>query len=151
MAKSPLADNLKIIEKIPFFQALSPNQVHQLLDAGRMLTYEKGHLLCREGDKSTDMFILLAGELAVKKNSTTLASVKPVEVVGEMGLISGQPRSATVEVSRNATLIILNKLKFDVTLKKDSDAAAKVYKNILATVCNRLREANARLIDMRGQ
>ncbi len=38
MAKVSLADNLKVIENSPLFQVLSPNQVHQLLDAGTILT-----------------------------------------------------------------------------------------------------------------
>ena len=148
MGKASIADNLKVIEKIPLFQGLSPNQVRQLLDAGQMTSFEKGHVLCREGDKSTDMYILLAGEAAVKRKDISLATVHPVEVIGEMGLISGQPRSAKVEVTRNATMIILNKLKFDVALKKDADSAAKVFRNMLRTVCNRLREANDRLLQL---
>ncbi len=67
---------------------------------------------------------------------------------GETGLASGQPRSATVEVIRNATLSTRNKLKFDVTFKKDAHAAVKVYKNILVAVCSGLREANNRVTEM---
>ena len=151
MAKASIADNLKVIEKIPLFQGLSPNQVRQLLDAGQMKTCERGHILCREGDKSTDMYILLAGEVSVRRKDVTLATVQPVEVIGEMGLVSGQPRSAKVEVTRNATLICLNKLTFDVALKKDADSAAKVFRNMLKTVCHRLRDANDRLLHLEGQ
>jgi len=67
MAKVSLADNLKVIENSPLFQVLSPNQVHQLLDAGTILTYERGRRPLWEGDKSTDMFIFLAGDLAARK------------------------------------------------------------------------------------
>ena len=151
MAKSSIADNLKVIEKIPLFQGLSPNQVRQVLDTGQITTFEKGHVLCREGDKSTEMYILLAGEVSVRRNDVTLATVQPVEVIGEMGLISGQPRSAKVEATRNATLIVLNKLTFDVALKKDADSAAKVFRNMLKTVCHRLRDANDRLLQLEGQ
>ena len=150
MSKPISSDNLKIIEKIPLFQGLSLNQVRQLLDAGQMTNYQKDSVLCKEGDKSTDMFILLAGELAIKKKNTELARVTPVEIVGEMGLVTSQPRSALVEVTKYATLILINKMKFDVILKKDADAAAKIYRNMLSSVCNKLREANARLAQKGG-
>ena len=110
-----------------------------------MENYDQNYVLCKEGDKSTDMFILLAGELAIKKGNVELARVQPVEIVGEMGLITGQPRSAMVETAKNTTLLLISKMKFDVALKKDADAAAKIYKNMLNSVCNKLRQANARL------
>ena len=124
---------------------MSLNQVRQLLETGLMENYDQNYVLCKEGDKSTDMFILLAGELAIKKGNVELARVQPVEIVGEMGLITGQPRSAMVETAKNTTLLLISKMKFDVALKKDADAAAKIYKNMLNSVCNKLRQANARL------
>ena len=136
---------LKIIEKIPLFQGLSPNQVRQLLNSGQMLNYQKGKILCKEGDKSTDMLILLAGELVVRRKNKELTSVTPVETVGEMGLITGLPRSAQIEVTKDATLILINKMKFDVLLKRDATVAAKIYRNMLITLCGRLQEANDRL------
>ena len=50
-----------------------------------------------------------------------------------------------VEAAKNTTLLLISKMKFDVALKKDADAAAKIYKNMLNSVCNKLRQANARL------
>ena len=145
MAKNSIADNMKVIEKIPLFQGLSVNQVRNLLDAGQMATRQKGSVLCKEGDKSTDMFILLSGELTITRRRTGLATVTPVDIVGEMGFITSQPRSAKVEVSKNSTVVTINKLKFDVVLKKDPDSAVKIYKSMLQSVCGKLREANARL------
>ena len=72
---------LKIIEKIPLFQGLSLNQVRQLLNSGQMVNYQKGKILCKEGDKSTDMLILLAGELITKRKNKELISVTLVDIV----------------------------------------------------------------------
>lgn len=135
---------LKIIEKIPLFQDLSLNQVHQLLNSGHKVNYQKGKILCKEGDKSTDMLILLAGELVIRRKNKELTSVTPVEIVGEMGLITGLPRSAQVEVTKDATLILINKMKFDVLLKRDATVATKIYRNMLIMLCGRLQEANDR-------
>ena len=104
-----------------------------------------GQILKTKGDKSTDMLILLAGELTIKRKNKELTSVTPVEIVGEMGLITGDPRSAQIEVSKDATLMLINKMKFDVILKRDALVAAKIYRNMLATLCSRLQKANDRL------
>ena len=139
--------NLKIAEKIPFLRRLSPNQISKVLHAGQMNTYEAGRLLCKEGNKSTEMFILLSGELAIRDGDTELARVTPVEIVGEMGLVTNQPRSATIAVVQAATCLSINKIQFDVLLKNDIDMAVKIYKNMLDSLSQKLRNNNVRLSD----
>ena len=135
----------KIVEKIPFFQGLSLSQIQQVLHAGKMESYPAEHILCRNGDKSNAMYILLSGELTVKDDGLELARVKPVEIVGEMGLVTGEPRCASIEVAKNATLMAIGKMHFDVFLKSDLDMAVKIYKNMLDSLSQKLRENNAQL------
>ena len=137
--------NPKIVEKIPLFQKLSFNQIQQVLHLGQMKTYKEGNLLCKDRDKSNAMFILLAGELAVKDGDIELARVKPVEIVGEMGLISGEPRCATIQVAKECTVIYIGKMQFDVLLRTDVDMASKIYKNVVDSLCQKLRENNTYL------
>jgi signal-transduction protein with cAMP-binding, CBS, and nucleotidyltransferase domain len=79
------SSSLKLAEKIPIFRGLSANQVQQVLHAGKMESFEKGKLLCKEGENSISMFILLSGELVAKSKGVVLAHLKPVEILGEMG------------------------------------------------------------------
>ena len=144
-AKGIPSANPKIVEKIPFFRRLSLHQVQQVLHAGQMMTYEEGQLLCKDGDKSTAMYILLAGELLIKDGDTELARIKPVDIVGEMGLITNEPRCATIEVANNATLLSIGKIQLEVLLKNDIDMALKVYKNMLHSLSQKLRKNNTRL------
>ena len=143
--KMPLADRLRIIEKVPFFHGLSPEQVQSLLRAGETKKYENGYLLCRAGSKSTEMFVLLAGELVIKADGVELARIEPVDIVGEMGMVTSQPRCADIEVDQGATVILIKKMTFDMALKADVALAARIYKNMLDALCQRLRHNNARL------
>jgi CRP-like cAMP-binding protein/CheY-like chemotaxis protein len=130
----------KMTQKIPFLQGLSAHQVRHLLQAGQVTRFKKGQLLCRAGDKSTAMFILVSGELSVKSGDVELSRIRPVDVVGEMGVITGMPRSATIEVAEDATLIAILKMVFDLLIKKDIDLAGKVYKNVFESLCRKLEE-----------
>lgn len=145
----PAADP-KIVEKIPFFRHLSAGQIQQLLHAGQMHTREAGEMLCRRNDKSTEIFLLLSGELAVKDGDTELARVTPVDIVGEMGVVTNQPRSASIEVWKSSTLLSISKIRFDAVLKKDVDMAAKIYRNMLESLSQKLRDANAQLTDQQA-
>ncbi len=140
--RSRKADNLKIIEKIPIFRGLSLGQVKRLLDAGETRRFRVGEVLCRQDDKSTDLFILMSGEVAVHVKQEEVARMEPVELIGEMGMVTTQPRSATVAATKISTAIAISKIHFDQILKSDQELAAKFYKNMIETLCQRLRRAN---------
>ena len=140
----PSADP-KIVEKIPFFRNLSSGQIKQLLHAGKMHTKDAGEMLCQRGDKSTELYLLLSGELAIKDGDTELARIAAVDIVGEMGVVTSQPRSASIEVSEASTLLSISKIRFDAILKGDIDMAAKIYRNMLDSLCEKLRQANVHI------
>ena len=134
--------HLKIVEKIPFVHGLSMSQVQKVLQAGRLEMFSDGHVLCRDGENSTAMFILLSGTLIVRNGDTELAEVHPVDIVGEMGVVTNQPRCATIEVNKAATLIVVPKMQFDVLLKNDIEMASHIYKNLLDSLSQKLRANN---------
>ncbi|MBT3605545.1 MAG: cyclic nucleotide-binding domain-containing protein [Candidatus Latescibacteria bacterium] len=151
LKKIDVTRHIKIVEKIPFVRNLSLHQMQQVLQAGSLETHPVGHLLCKDGEKSTAMYILLAGELAVRDGSTLLANVMPVDIVGEMGVITNQSRCATIEVVRDVTVIKVGKMQFDALLKQDVDMAARIYKNMLDSLSQKLRSNNERLSESKGQ
>ena len=65
-----------------------------------------------------------------------------VEVVGEMGVITGMLRSTTLEVESFAQLIVIAKTEFEVLLKGDDHMAAKRCRRLVYVLCCRLRESN---------
>ena len=140
----PAADP-KIVEKIPFFRHLSAGQIKQLLQAGQMHTKDAGDMLCQRDDKSTEIFLLLSGELVVKDGDAELARVKPVDIVGEMGVVTSQPRSATIEVWQSSALLSISKIRFDAILKNDVDMSSKIYRNMLESLSQKLRDTNTQL------
>jgi len=141
----------KIVQKIPFFRGLSPSHVRGILQVGQITTHTQGQILCKEGEKSRSLFILMAGELAVKTEDRELARIKSVEIVGEMGVITGQPRCATIQAAKDATLMVIRKIDLDRLLKNDLELASKVYKNILDSLCQKLRDNNINIINLQIQ
>lgn len=86
---------------IPLFASLSPAQRDTLAKAGRARTYPKGQVVCSEGDPGTDIFVLETGRVRVSRFASTgyevvLAEVEAPAIFGELALIDGSPRAATV-------------------------------------------------------
>mgnify|MGYP003309871845 CR=1 FL=1 len=94
------------------------------------------------------MYILLSSEVCIVTfEGMKVAAILPVTTVGEMGLITGHPRSATVEVTRPSAIFIIQKVQFDAALKDDEDMHAKVHKAIIDILASKLTNDNVRIRD----
>ena len=68
----------------------------------------------REGDKGDDLYVLLGGEVKVvaghrTEHETVLSTMSPIEVFGEMSLLSDAPRSATIIATDTCRFIVVTK------------------------------------------
>ena len=136
----------EVRDKIPLFRGLSNDQVQAIVDVGNLIELEERRVLCHEGDASTAFFILLSGGLKVRAGEVALGKIRAVDVVGEMGVITGMPRSATLEVEEAARLIVIDKDDFAALLADDYCMAAIVYRKLVDVLCHRLRESNVQLV-----
>ena len=139
---------VQVLRKIPIFKGLSPSQVKKILGLCVHKSYKPGSKVCRSNSPSDEMYLLLSGELfVVTSEGIRVATILPVTTVGEMGVITGQPRSATVEVNKPSNIFVVNKRSFDGMLRNDGDMRATVYKNILDVLSVKLNNDNVRLRD----
>ena len=136
-------DFTRVIEKIPVFSDLSPYQVQQFLKGCKSRTYKAGQVLCKAGEPSNEMFILVTGALSVTtSDGVELTHIGPAGTVGEMGLVTNMPRCATITAVTSVNVLIINRGHFTKLLKEDADMGMKIYHNLLQILVSRLRENN---------
>ena len=136
-----------ILQKIPMFQRLSPAQALEILKICRPSSFSDREIVCEFGSKSTEMYILLSGKLVVNAaDGTPLTHLTPITTVGEMGVMTGEPRSATVIADMQASGFVISKIKFEVLIKKYPDIGFAIYRNTIQTLSGRLNETNKQLI-----
>jgi CheY-like chemotaxis protein len=139
---------VQIIKKIPVFEQLSPNQVQSLLSICVSKTCDADDVLCSHGTPSDEMYVLISGELAiVTPDGTRVATVKPVTTVGEMGLVTRQVRAATVQATKPTKVLVINKSQFENLLRNDPSVQARVYRNIVGILSDRIVNDNVRMRD----
>tara|TARA_Y100000588_G_scaffold355734_1_gene411263 strand:+ start:683 stop:952 length:270 start_codon:yes stop_codon:yes gene_type:complete len=89
------------------------------------------------------MHILLSGALGVNAtDGTRIAELFPITSVGEMGVIAGEPRTATVVAHNRASVFDLSKIKLEVLLKKYPDIGFLIYRNVIGLLSERLNNTN---------
>lgn len=92
---------VEVLERVELFRALPPAGLARLAERGVSRRFAAGDVLMRQGETSQTLHVIVDGRVRVERalagdRSVTLADLGPGDVVGEMGLLDGAPRSATV-------------------------------------------------------
>jgi len=96
--------------------------------------FPQGTILFREGDLGQEMFIIQKGKVQVRKRvgstEKVLAELSEGEFFGEMALLMGMDRSATVEVIEDSKILVVRPDTFESLLKSNLDIALKMLKKM---------------------
>src|SRR5712664_1972413 len=115
MSTSPIARRIEVLSQIPLFSAFNRDELEAL--AGRFVdvSYRRGDTVCAEGDEGDTFFVCVSGELEVGGGAPRriVNRLGPGEFFGEMSLLLGGQRAATVTASRNARLLAVDKSVFE--------------------------------------
>jgi small-conductance mechanosensitive channel/CRP-like cAMP-binding protein len=102
------------LRKAPVLQALDDDEIFQLARRVHMRIYGVGDLLVRQGERGDTLFILRSGSVRVdvqsdQHDTITVATLGPGECFGEMALMTGDPRGATVIAERDTEVLVVAK------------------------------------------
>ena len=95
------------LRSVALFAALDDDQRLQLVRGVRPALYAAGEIIVREGDRDTSMFVVLRGEASVSLAGTQgeVARLRAGDFFGEMSLLTGEPRTATVAAFTDCDVI----------------------------------------------
>ena len=91
-----------VLSQVDVFQYLPQDALASLAKLAQRRTFRAGSVIVRQGDSSESVFVIVQGHVKVERmmrdfpQPVVLAELGRGEIVGEMGLLDGQPRSATV-------------------------------------------------------
>ena len=106
--------------------------------------YEKGAYVFKEGGHGGYMFFIVEGDAEVSKQldtkKTTIAILTPGRSMGEMSLLDGGTRSASVKAITNLTLIVLKREDFDTLMDKHPKTANRIIIGIAKLLSQSLRD-----------
>ncbi len=98
--------------------------------------FPKGTVLFHEGELGRDMFIIQRGKVQVRKRvgsgEKVLAELGEGEFFGEMALLMGMDRSATVEVIEDSKILVVTPETFESLLRSNIDIALKMLRKLAA-------------------
>lgn len=131
---------LEHLSKVPMFSALNQTELRTLGRLSDEISVKEGKVLCEEGTAGREFYLVLAGEALVKHGKKTIATLKPGNYFGELSLLDGGVRSATVTAGTDLELLIIGDREFSGVLRELPNFSRK----LLASLASRLRDSDAK-------
>jgi signal transduction histidine kinase len=133
------------LRSVPLFGSLPADDLERLESACRIDRLASGETLFSEGDDPDLAYVIDSGELEILKESAgrnvRIAVSGPGDVVGEMGLLTGEPRNATARALDDATLVSIPRAALDELLSTSAAASRALFDVFIA----RWREQESRV------
>lgn len=131
-----LAVRIAEIGQIDLFSRLSPADIQQLGENAKSELFAPGEVVIRRGDRGETMFVVLSGELRVHLEENGVGATEEVKIgrgsfFGEMSLLTGDPRTATVVAVTSCELLVLDHLAFKQIFADHPEVAKAISEKVI--------------------
>ena len=108
-----LNEEVDVLRNIPMFSNIEPSKLKLLAFTSERLTFQKGQLVCEQGDVGESMYVIVGGDVDVIINlptgPLTVASMRKNDFFGELALLCDVPRTATIQATSELTTLRISK------------------------------------------
>jgi len=134
--RSMLRKNAKIelLKRVPLFAGCSKRELGEIASLADEVDLPSARDLTREGASGREFVILVEGEADVLRNGRLVAGLGPGDFVGEIALVTGGPRTATVRTRGPARVLLLTASGFRTLMRDVPSIQAKVLMALAARV-----------------
>ena len=125
------------LQKVPMLAELSQRQLRRIAGITRVVEAPAGTVLTRVGEPGDEFFMIVDGAATVEVPGRRRSRLGPTDFFGEMSLLDGEPRSATVTADTDMRLLVIVRRNFQALLRE----LPELTHSILAVLSRRLRRA----------
>ena len=126
------------LAKVPIFSECSKRELAVIARAAKEVSHRAGTVIAREGERGIGLFLILEGTCKVTIGGRTKARLGPGDFFGEIALLDGGPRTATVTATSDVRLVGITGWVFRGLLMEHPSIALKT----LEAVAGRLRSVS---------
>jgi CRP-like cAMP-binding protein len=134
-------DKIDRLEDVAMLAGCSRRQLRAIARISEVIEVAEGTVLARSGEPGQEFFLILDGTARVEVSARKRARLQPGQYFGEMSLLDGGPRSATVVADTPLRLLVIKRGDFATLLRE----APELTQSLLATLSRRVRVAEASL------
>ena len=128
--------HLESLKQIPLFSACTKKELEKVARASDEITMTAGTLIVDQGQTGREAFIILEGDVTVKRNNRKVTTLGAGSVLGELSLLDHGPRTATAICDTDCTLLVIEQRRFLGVL----DDVPAISHKLLASLAGSIRE-----------
>jgi len=102
-----------LVASVPMFARCGRKELQQLTQLVDEIEVPAGRVLMRQGEHGEEMFIVVKGRFSIERDGRTIAERGPGSALGEMSLLSGGPRTATITALEPSTVLVAAHREFN--------------------------------------
>jgi CRP-like cAMP-binding protein len=134
----------EVLTKVPLFAGVSARHVRKIAALGSAASFDARTRIVNAGDPGDAFYVVLAGRAEVRRGrGRPKVEIGPGGYFGEMALLDGAPRSATVVTKNETICLVLARKQFEKVLKDEPGVAHALLRALAA----RVRELDASAAD----
>ena len=137
---------------LDLFEDVAYEHIERILAVSSRRPLAAGEILCQPLTIDDTMYVLVEGRLRVESaDGVKLADARPVRVIGEMGVLTGQDRSSRVVTTTASMVLAITRDELQVLVDETPDLGQQILVNLCHVLYGRVNSANADLAQLRPQ
>ncbi|HJX08806.1 MAG TPA: cyclic nucleotide-binding domain-containing protein [Actinomycetota bacterium] len=128
-----------LLKQVPLFANLSTRHLRKLASRCEVVRYPANRTIVRQDARGDSFFVIADGSATVKRGTRTIGRLEPGDFFGEMALLDGRPRSASVIATTPLVTVRLMRSEFS----KAIDDNPEIARGIMAELASRVRRLEA--------
>jgi CRP-like cAMP-binding protein len=138
------------LKSLPLFRGLADDRVAEAISAFHPVTHRAGSVLFNIGEVPSHFELLTEGDVSLEESPTTRFELRAVAPLGELGALTGIPRSTKATAATDVTLLTIPVGDLRGFFDANADIGFAFYKNLMSLVSDKVRRDRRRLSEMRA-
>jgi len=134
-------ERLDQLASVPLFRSSSKRELEKVAKAADEVIVEAGRVLVTQGEIGRECYVIVSGEASVSRDGKEIARLGPGQPIGELAVLDGGPRTATVTALSELDLLVIGQREFSALLSEVPGLAHKIMVNL----AERVRELDERV------
>ncbi len=127
---------LESLRNVELFRGCTKKELEKVAKATDEIKMTAGTMLVDQGQMGREAFVIMDGEVTVKRGGRKIATLGAGDVVGELSLLDHGPRTATVVCATDCSLLVIDQRRFLAVL----DDVPTIAHKLMGTLAKRIRD-----------
>jgi CRP-like cAMP-binding protein len=142
MRRGRMDHKLDHLRRVPLFAALGSRDLQEVARLVDEVDVPAGHVLTTQGRSGGEFFVIVSGRAHVERDGVRVSTLGDGDFLGEIALVDGGPRSATVTAETPLQLLVLAHREFHSLL----DQYPSIQRSVLTALAERVRRTESETV-----